>query len=137
MSTDNANSVYVDLLKKSEKYCEQNNLTTASDLLAVVNDTVQDITDEAFREFLLSMMKDAAYYSTCYDEDSDDTLHYVACYNANHEYPFLIISLFEQGSFVVSYYIDTDHLNGYFKNTPPEKLKNFKCLEQNNQKEGV
>ena len=43
MSTDNANSVYVDLLKKSEKYCEQNNLTTASDLLAVIQRVMMKI----------------------------------------------------------------------------------------------
>ena len=137
MSTDNANSVYVDLLKKSEKYCEQNNLTTASDLLAVVNDTVRKITDEMFRESLLSLMKDAAYYSTYHDKASDEILHYAICYNANHTDPCLVTSFLEQNDFVVSYYMNTDDFNESFENTPPEKLKNFKCLEQNNQEESA
>lgn len=132
MIKEETTPIYVDLLKESEKYCEQNNLTTASDLLAVVHGPVQKITDETFRETLLSMMKGAAYYSTQHDKASDETMHYVLCYNANHADSCLVMSMCEQGEFVISYYISAHQFNEFFANVPSKKIKNFKCLEKNN-----
>lgn len=144
MSTDNANSVYIELLKASEKYCEKEDLTVFEDFVTLfdicatnyVDDYTCDGINDRDLELMIRTLKKSAYYEVMLDEETGEIVHYAFtyCFDESRVTGVLILKIYDQARKGVVYPLSDDEFNDYFKNVTVERLKNFKYL-QNNQEE--
>lgn len=139
MSTDNANSVYIELLKASEKYCDEHYLTVAEDLITLPDKLETNSIDECScdgindedLETLVEYMKEAAYYEAVYDEKTNEIVHHAFAYCFDCNPTAFLIKVYDQERKSVSACLTDDEFNDYFKNVTVERLKKFKYLQSN------
>lgn len=141
---------YLTLLKKSEKFCEQHNLTDYDNLVHYTENQKQhhevfthsdDENDEygySYGQFEtdLCFMIEAAYYEAqLINKETYEVIYYSFCYHENDDRPSCIYRSIlhdkpeEEYAELTCEYITLEEFNKFFENATEEKLQNFKCLK--------
>lgn len=145
MSDNKSNSLYLDLLKESEKFCAENRLTTHSDLICVPDNDDEEENNCAhfalgddldFRIAMLPMIKAPYFEKIVINEDTEEAEYYAFCYCDYEDAvsPVYVSKVHvkprENFAEQTVKFISIDNFNKFFENASLEKIKNFKCFRQ-------
>ena len=139
--TEKPTSTLVNLLKASEEYCERNELTTNDKIrkfilgnIDVIIDDDKEINDEK-RATLLSLMKNSAYYESKQNVKTGEIVHHALTYDARRDNsPITHVILGENTRRGDMQPMSVRNLNLFLGNASVTQIKNFKCLQNNQEK---
>lgn len=150
MSKTQSNTKFLELLKKSEEFCEQHHLTDYDDLVLYSEDqkrnhevfTHSDDEDDeysySYKQFetnLCFMIESAYFEEQVINKETHEVIYYSFCYHENDDRPSCIYRSIlhdksdEEYAELTCEYITLEEFNKFFENATDEKLQNFKCLK--------
>lgn len=142
MPDNKSPTLYMDLLRQSEDFCEIYDLVTSEDLILSAGDSYKrrvrrKLKDDWDTNITLLNIKDAPYFEeVILDEKTKETIYYAISYPylVEMEFPVYFVKMHHKPQEAIAdltaEFISIEKLNKFFKNPSLEKLEHFKCQQR-------
>jgi len=133
-------TLYMDLLRQSEDFCEIYDLVTAEDLILSAGDSYKRRVRRKLKgdwdtNITLLNIKDAAYFEeVILDEKTKEAIYYAISRPRLMEFPVYFVKMHHKPQEAIAdltaEFISIEKLNKFFKNSSLEKIEHFKCQQR-------
>lgn len=142
MPDNKSPTLYMDLLRQSEDFCEIYDLVTGEDLILYAGDSYKRRVRRKLKgdwdtNITLLNIKDAPYFEeVILDEKTKEAIYYAISYPnlVEMEFPVYFVKMHHKPQEAIAdltaEFISIEKLNKFFKNPSLEKLEHFKCQQR-------